>query len=69
MQSFFGAPLQLVKFLSLAMGLLLLAAAVGCIFFGHVLLAVCCAVVGAYALMLFFDALKAEIIEAIRDRE
>ena len=71
MQRFLGAPMQLVKFMSLTLALLLFAAAVVCLFFGtprSIAIAIAASVVAAYALMLFFEAFKTEIVEALRER-
>jgi hypothetical protein len=56
----------LAKFLSLLVAVLLLATAIVCIFFGSILLAICSSVVSAYAAMLFFDALKLEMLHELR---
>ena len=56
----------LAKFLSLVMAVLLLATAIVCIFFGSILLAICSSVISAYAAMLFFDVLKAEMLDEWR---
>ena len=58
---------QLVKFFSLLIAVLLLACAIACVFFGTIFLALCSAIVSAYAWMLFFDALKGEIVEEVHN--
>lgn len=62
----FQAVKPVTKFLSLVLGVLLVAAAVACVCFGSVFLAVCCSIVGAYALMIFFDIMKAELVQELR---
>ncbi len=56
------------KFVSLTVAVLMLIAGVGCIVWRSWFLAVCCAVLSGYALSVFFEAYKAEIVAAISER-
>ena len=55
------------KFVSLCVAVLMLAATVACVVYSSVLFAVPAGVIAAYALGVYFDIQRDELIECLRD--
>jgi hypothetical protein len=64
MNKFFGQGEQLIRFVLLACGLLMLAGAVACLLMRNVYLAVACCVVSAWAIGYYLDTVWAGMLRA-----
>ena len=61
-----GPPRKLAKFISLVLTLLMVGATFANILYGQYALAVATAIIGAWALLVFAELFKGEMVEAIR---
>ncbi|MEZ6191884.1 MAG: hypothetical protein R3C45_11435 [Phycisphaerales bacterium] len=68
MKAFLDENEQLIRFVLLTCGLLMLAGAGACFVLGNALLAVACSIVSAWSLGFYLDTVWAGIIRASRER-
>lgn len=66
----FGTPTTLAKFIAAAVTVLLIGGAAVALYFRRIELAIACSIVGGWSIMMFFEVLRAEIVDDIsRDRQ
>jgi|GEM_PF-5831961 len=61
----FGTPTTLAKFIAAAITVLLIGGAAVALYFRRIELAVACSIVGGWSIMMFFEVLRAEIVDDI----
>ena len=69
LRHFVGPQRRMVKFLSLTIGLLMVAAATASLIMFRPFLAMSCGVIAAWSIGLFVDAVASEIVEQLRKEQ